>query len=73
MAPTRKQAQQPAPDPMLSMAEFGRRISASDDTVRRMIARGELRAFRVGARLVRIPESELDRIMSPIVPAALAG
>lgn len=45
----------------LTVAETAEVLSLSAKTVRRMISRGELRAFRFG-RLIRIAASDLDRV-----------
>lgn len=44
----------------------------SERTIRRMIAEGHLRAYRVGTKTVRIKVSDLDKAMQPI-PAAGGG
>jgi excisionase family DNA binding protein len=48
------------------------RTGVSPRTLRRMIARGELVAYRLGPRLIRIDGGELDRVMQAI-PGATAG
>ncbi|HCX85009.1 MAG TPA: helix-turn-helix domain-containing protein [Micrococcales bacterium] len=44
-------------------------VGCSPDTIRRMIARGELRAVRFG-RLLRIPPTALDRGGRPVTNLA---
>lgn len=56
----------------LSIREFSQAANISDDTTRRRIADGTIQAFRVGKRLIRIPASELDKLMRPI-PSAKVG
>jgi excisionase family DNA binding protein len=46
--------------PPLSVNEVSRRLVCDPWTVRRMIRRGDLHAFRVGNRY-RVPARELDR------------
>lgn len=49
--------------PTFTLAELARRWHVSTDTVRRMIQRGELTAFRVG-RSMRVPAEAVDAIES---------
>lgn len=53
---------------LLSVAQVADELNCSTDTVRRMIARGELRAFRYGStsRLIRIDRRDLDRLRTPV-------
>lgn len=41
-------------------------LYCSEDTVRRMIARGELPAVRIGKRLIRIRRRDIERAMRPV-------
>ena len=41
-------------------------LSVNRETVRRMIARGELKAHRVGPRLIRIDPADVMRLRRPI-------
>lgn len=41
-------------------------LSVSEKTLRRMISAGQIRGYRVGARLVRVDLNELDALASPI-------
>lgn len=45
-------------------------LQCSQDTVRRMIARGELPAYRYGGRLVRIELADLRRLRRPVTSLA---
>lgn len=47
-------------------------LGVSIKTIDRMIARGELRAFRVGPRLVRIRRRDLDRLFRQVATATYA-
>jgi excisionase family DNA binding protein len=47
---------------LLDVPAVARRLDVSEKTVRRLIARGELRAHRIG-RLLRISEEELGRFL----------
>lgn len=44
-------------------------LDCHPDTIRRMISRGELRAYRVG-RLIRIKRADLDKALKPVTNAA---
>ena len=48
------------------------RLSISVKTIRRMIARGELRAVRVGKRMVRVDVASLDAIGRPLAGTVAA-
>lgn len=52
--------------PFVTMREAAIHWGVSIDTVRRLIARGELRAERVSPRAIRIPRSELMRASRPV-------
>lgn len=47
-------------------------MGCSENTVRNMIRRGDLTAVRVGPRLVRVREADVEAALNPIEPA-LAG
>lgn len=49
----------------LTIAQTAEALSCSTDTIRRMIARGELRGRRFG-RLIRIEAGELARAGKPV-------
>lgn len=50
--------------------EFAELLNVGPSTVRRMIARGDLRAYRYGPRIIRIPATELERIARPVTSLA---
>jgi excisionase family DNA binding protein len=56
------------PQTLITIAECASYLHVSEDTVRRMIARGEVAAHRYGPRLIRIDRSSLDAGASPIGP-----
>jgi excisionase family DNA binding protein len=58
-----------APDPTLSVADAAYRRRCSQKTIRRLIASGDLPAYRIGARMIRIDPRDLDRLARKI-PAA---
>ena len=49
----------------LSIAEAARRIGVCDDTIRRRIANGQLKAVRSG-RIIRISQEALEQMFHPI-------
>jgi excisionase family DNA binding protein len=69
----RKEETMSATPESLSITEVAHNLNCSDDTVRRMISRGELRAYRVGSsRLIRIKRADLERAMRPVTRLDLA-
>ena len=61
----------PAPE-NLSIGQVAVELCCSEDTVRRMIARGDLKAVRIGPRLIRVRRRDLDRAMKPVTRLDLA-
>ena len=49
--------------PLLRVAEAASFLQVSSKTIRRLVARGDLKAVRIG-RLVRIHSSEIDRMIA---------
>lgn len=56
--------------PYLSIKETAERLECSPDTVRRLIARGELKANRLGrtSRLIRIDAKDVEKLLRPVTP-----
>ena len=54
------------PDIRLSINQVADELGCSPDTVRRMIARRELPAVRVGKRLIRVRRVDIERAMRPV-------
>lgn len=56
----------------LTIAQAADFLNCAPVTVRRMISRGELRAYRYGktSRLIRIDSRDLDRIKRPVTRIA---
>ena len=48
---------------LLRVGEAAAFLQVSNKTVRRLLARGDLKAVRIG-RLLRIPSSEIDRLIA---------
>jgi excisionase family DNA binding protein len=65
-------AASPARQRRLSVAEAADYHRCSEKTIRRAIADGRLRAYRVGSRMIRIDPRDLDRLARPI-PAVSNG
>lgn len=53
----------------VTISEAAERLALSTKTVRRLIARGELPALRIG-RSIRIPATALDTLGRPLAVAA---
>lgn len=54
----------------LSVAEAADFLGVSKDTIRRMIAAGELAAWRYGSKLIRIDVEALYKARRPVTPTA---
>lgn len=53
------------PDSFLTLDATAEYFGCSRDTVRRMVARGELPAVRIGKRLLRIRRMDVERAVKP--------
>lgn len=53
------------PQDLASKKEFAQHLGVSERTVDRMIAAGQIPAYRVG-RLVRLDLNDVDRVVTPI-------
>ncbi len=63
-----------SPDPTdLSVAEAALRLGVDSKTIRRMIARGDLPARRIGPRLIRIRVADIDAVGTPLGVSVAAG
>lgn len=57
----------PTPAPrMLELRAAAERLNVSDKSVRRWIASGRLKAYRVGPRLIRVDAASVEALMQPI-------
>ena len=50
----------------LTIPQAGDYLGSSESTIRRMIASGELRAYRFGERNVRIDVEDIHAILKPV-------
>ena len=51
----------------ISMAQAAFQLGVSEMTIRRMIARGTLPAYRIGSlKLIRIEQADIDLLLQPI-------
>lgn len=57
---------------LVSLAEAGRLLNCSPRTVRRRVAEGTLKAYRVGPRLIKIDAADVDALLRPIPTARAA-
>ncbi|MCI1788437.1 MAG: helix-turn-helix domain-containing protein [Actinomyces sp.] len=58
----------------LTIQEAADLLQFSDTTVRRLIARGTIKAYRFpGSRLIRIDPRDLDRVRKPVIRIADLG
>lgn len=56
----------------IGIPEAATYLDVTTKTVRRMIARGQLDAFRLGDRLIKIRIADLDALMTPVGGAVMA-
>lgn len=63
---TKQSPAAPPPVPLWTMADAAVHLGVNPETIRRMIARGQLRAYRYGNRLVRIDPADVERMRRPI-------
>jgi excisionase family DNA binding protein len=56
--------------PYLTVAQAADELAVTERFIRKLIAEGELRAVKVGARVVRIRRTDLDDLLRParVVP-----
>jgi excisionase family DNA binding protein len=51
---------------LISIQQAAREKSVHPDTLRRRIASGELKAYRLGARIIRVDRAEVDALLHPV-------
>ena len=63
-------ATDPARSPFLTVAQAADELVVTERFIRKLIADGDLRAVKVGGRLVRIRRADLDDLLRParVVP-----
>jgi excisionase family DNA binding protein len=50
----------------VSVGEIAAELQVTERFIRRLIADGELQAFRVGSRLVRVRRGDVDAMLRPV-------
>ena len=60
----------PTVDRQLTIPAAADALATSPSTIRRLIARGELRAYRYGPRLIRIDPADLQAMRRPVTSLA---
>lgn len=55
-----------ATDPFVSLGWAAEYLSVDVQTVRRLVKRGELPAYRLGSKTVRVRLSDVDAILRPV-------
>ena len=58
-------ATDPARSPFLTVAQAADELAVTERFIRKLIAEGELRAVKVGARVVRIRRTDLEDLLRP--------
>ncbi|MEV5359334.1 helix-turn-helix domain-containing protein [Micrococcus luteus] len=48
-------------------------LGISESTFRRMVSRGEVKAYRIGQRAIRFRRADLDRAVKEVNPATFAA
>jgi hypothetical protein len=51
---------------LITMPEFSRALKIKDCITRKWILLSNIRYFKLGAKLIRIPASEIERLLSEI-------
>lgn len=51
----------------LTLAEAAARLGVNPKTIRRQIAAGNLRAYRLGTRAIRLRPADVDALLRPLV------
>lgn len=51
-----------------TIADAADYLGTSPSTIRRLIARGDLAAYRYGPRLIRIDPEDVQRLRQPVTP-----
>lgn len=59
----------PTSVPFLTLKETAQHTKASEKTLRRMIARGELKAYKFG-RQIRIKPADIEKALKPVTSLA---
>ncbi|MEU7140861.1 helix-turn-helix domain-containing protein [Nocardia sp. NPDC046473] len=73
MTRRRSVAAQEVPEDLMTMREAANKVKLSVRTLERLIATGDLRAYRVGARSVRVDPNDLAELVRPIAVAGGAA
>ncbi|KAA8884264.1 helix-turn-helix domain-containing protein [Nocardia colli] len=59
----------PLPQQLITMREAARQLGLSVRTLERLISTGDLKAYKVGARSVRVDPQDLSGLVRPILVA----
>jgi excisionase family DNA binding protein len=54
------------PNSPLTVNDCAIRLGVSEKTVRNMITRGELKAYRIGSHLIRVAPGDFEAIWKPV-------
>ena len=60
----------PESTPQWTIADAAEYLGTSPSSIRRMIARGDLRAYRYGPRIIRIDPADLRAMRQPVTSLA---
>jgi excisionase family DNA binding protein len=53
---------------LITLDDAAERLAISKRGVRRLISSGQLKAYRINARVIRVEEDDLAKALRPVVP-----
>jgi excisionase family DNA binding protein len=53
---------------LIGIPEAAKLLNVDDHTIRRLIAKGRLPAFRVGTKLIRLRRKDVEALLRPVLP-----
>ena len=59
-----------APQQLITVTAAADRLGLDDRTIRRYIADGKLRGYRVGTKLVRVDLTDVEALITPLLTVA---
>jgi excisionase family DNA binding protein len=54
------------PRQLITLSAAAEQLGVCTRTIRRWISEGELRAYRVGPRILRVDQADLDKLLRPL-------
>ena len=53
---------------LITLNDAAERLAISKRGVRRLISSGQLKAYRINARVIRVDSADLTSVLQPVVP-----